>query len=74
MDDHHGGPVETGAPMDYAEHEKTYEVFLAGAKWGTMAIIVLLIAMAAGFFAGVGLIGSFILFVILNIAGAFLLR
>ncbi len=74
MDDHHGGPVETGAPMDYAEHEKTFEVFLAGAKWGTMAIIVLLIAMAAGFFAGVGLIGSFILFVILNIAGAFLLR
>jgi hypothetical protein len=74
MDDHHGGPVQTGAPMDYPEHEKTYELFLAGAKWGTMAIVVLMIAMAAGFFAGAGFIGSFILFVILNVAGVFLLR
>ena len=74
MDDHHGGPVQTGAQMDYAEHEKTYEVFLAAAKWGTMCIVILLIAMAAGFFAGVGLIGSLILFIILNIAGVFLLR
>jgi hypothetical protein len=74
MDDHHGGPLETGASMDYAEHEKTYEGFLAAAKWGTMVTVVLLIAMAAGFFAGAGLIGSFILFIVLNIAGVFLLR
>jgi hypothetical protein len=74
MDDHHGGPVETGAPMDYVEHEKTYEAFLAAAKWGTMVTVVLLIAMAAGFFAGAGLLGSLILFIVLNIAGVFLLR
>ena len=74
LDYHHSGPVETGASMDYAEHEKTYSMFLAGAKWGSMVVVVLLIAMAAGFFGGVGFLGSLILFVVLNIAGAFLLR
>jgi hypothetical protein len=74
MDDHHAGPVETGATMDYVEHEKTYELFLAGAKWGTMSIIVLMIAMAAGFYGGAGLLGSLIVFIVLNIAGVFLLR
>jgi hypothetical protein len=74
MDDHHSGPVETGAAMDYSEHEKTYELFLAGAKWGTMSIIVLMIAMAAGFYGGAGLLGSLIVFIVLNIAGVFLLR
>ncbi len=74
MDNHQGGPVEMGASMDYAEHEKTYNMFLVGAKWGTMVIVVLLIAMAAGFFAGAGIIGSLLVFIILNIAGVFLLR
>jgi hypothetical protein len=78
MDDHHAsgqsGPVELGAAMDYREHEKTYEMFLAGAKWGTMVIVVLMIAMAAGFFGGAGAIGSLALFIILNVAGVFLLR
>ncbi len=74
MDNHHSGPVETGAPMDYAEHEKTYSMFLAGAKWSTMVTVVLLIAMAAGFFGGAGFLGSLIVFIVLNIAGVFLLR
>jgi hypothetical protein len=47
------GPAETGAAMDYSEHEKTYALFLAGAKYGTIVIVVaLLIAMAAYFFTG----------------------
>jgi hypothetical protein len=74
MDDHHMGPVETGAPMDYREHEKTYSLFLAGAKWGTMMIVVLMLAMAGGFFAHGGLLGGLLLFVILNAAGFYLLR
>jgi hypothetical protein len=40
------GPAETGAAMDYSEHEKTYALFLAGAKYGTIVIVALLIAMA----------------------------
>jgi hypothetical protein len=73
MDDHHSGPAELGAPMDYAAHEKTYEFFLTAAKWGTMSIVVLMIAMAAGFYGGLGLLGGLVLFIILNIAGVFLL-
>ncbi|MGI2031073.1 aa3-type cytochrome c oxidase subunit IV [Rhizobium panacihumi] len=74
MEHHHSGPVETGAEMDYREHEKTYDGFLAGAKWGTMVTVVLLIAMAAGFFSGAGFLGGLIVFIILNVAGVFLLR
>jgi hypothetical protein len=72
--DNHSGPVETGAPMDYAEHEKTYEKFLAAAKWGSIHLVALLIAMAAGFFGGVGLFGGLVVFLVLAVAGVFLLR
>ena len=49
---HHSpaGPVETGAPMDYAEHEKTYHLFLGLAKYGALHVAALLIAMAFAFF------------------------
>lgn len=74
MDNHKAGPVETGAPMDYREHDKTYNAFLTAAKWGTMMVVVLLLAMLGGFFAGGGLLGGILLFVILNAAGFYLLR
>ncbi|MFB2550293.1 aa3-type cytochrome c oxidase subunit IV [Ensifer soli] len=74
MAEHHSGPVEMGAPMDYAEHEKTYTLFLAGAKYGTIFCVALLLAMAAYFFTGIGALASILLFVILNVAGAILLR
>ncbi len=74
MDNHQSGPVETGAPMDYSEHEKTYEMFLACAKWGTVHLVALMIAMAAGFFGGAGLLGGLIVFIVLSVAGVFLLR
>ena len=32
--------------MDYAEHEKTYKLFVAMTKWGTISVIVLMILMA----------------------------
>lgn len=74
MEHHHSGPVETGAEMDYREHEKTYDRFLSGSKWGAMAVVVLLIAMAVGFLSGGGFLGGLIVFIVLNIAGVFLLR
>lgn len=74
MAEHHSGPVETGAPMDYSEHEKTYILFLNLTKWVVVFCIALLIAMAAAFFGNVGFITSTILFVILTIAGVFALR
>ncbi|WP_394687955.1 aa3-type cytochrome c oxidase subunit IV [Hoeflea sp.] len=68
------GPVETGAEMDYSEHEKTYGMFLAGAKYGTIIVVALLIAMAAYFFTGAGAIVSFLLFLVLSIGGSILAR
>lgn len=31
--------------MDYAEHERTYALFTAMVKWGTVSVAILLIAM-----------------------------
>jgi hypothetical protein len=74
MAEHHSGPVEMGAPMDYPEHEKTYDLFIAAAKYGTLFCVALLIAMAAGFFTSAGFFSAVLLFIILNVAGFFLLR
>ena len=68
------GPVEMGAKMDYAEHEKTYSMFLALAKFGTLACVALMIAMAFGFFTSAGFFSATILFILINAVGVFLLR
>lgn len=68
------GPLETGARMDYVEHEKTYAMFLAFAKYGTIFCVALLIAMAFGFFGGGGFISSTILFVLIFALGSYLAR
>ncbi len=74
MAEHHSGPVEMGAPMDYPEHEKTYNFFIGAAKYGTLFCVALLIAMAAGFFTSAGFFSGILLFIILNVVGYFLLR
>lgn len=68
MAEHHAGPVETGASMDYKEHEKTYNGFLWVAKVGSALIASLLIAMAAGFFGHAGFLGGLFIFIVLSIA------
>jgi hypothetical protein len=73
MAEHHTGPAEVGASMDYAEHEKTYNGFLWAAKYGTMTIAVLLIAMTVGFFTGAGFFFSVLLFIVLTLAGFFVI-
>ncbi|MBO3762026.1 aa3-type cytochrome c oxidase subunit IV [Ciceribacter sp. L1K23] len=74
MSEHHTGPVETGAPMNYAEHEKTYDFFIAGTKYGTAILIALLVAMAAGFYTAAGFFGGIIVFIVLSIIGVFFMR
>lgn len=66
------GPLELGAPMDYAEHEKTYSGFLGLAKYGTLACVALMIAMAFGFFVG-GFISGLVVFSMVMAAGWMLL-
>lgn len=67
-------PVELGAKMDYAEHEKTYAFFLRLAKYGTLVCAALMISMAFGFFTSAGFFSALILFILINAVGAFLLR
>ena len=67
------GPVELGAEMDYREHEKTYTLFLALAKWVGITCAALLIAMAFGFFTSAGFFSATILFILLTAVGAYLL-
>ncbi|MCA1405970.1 aa3-type cytochrome c oxidase subunit IV [Ensifer sp. IC3342] len=74
MAEHHSGPVETGAPMDYSEHEKTYNLFLNATKFGTLFCATMLIAMAAAFFTTMGFFSSLVLLIILNVVGFLLLR
>ncbi len=73
MSEHHGGPVELGAKMEYSEHEKTYNGFLLASKYGTMLVCMLMIAMAVGFFTTGGFFGGLLVFIILSAAGFFIL-
>ncbi|MBW3096365.1 aa3-type cytochrome c oxidase subunit IV [Pseudohoeflea coraliihabitans] len=74
MAEHVEGPVESGAQMDYHEHEKTYAGFLAATKYGTLHLVTLMIAMAVFFFTGAGFFSSLILLIILSAIGVYLLR
>lgn len=38
---HHTPPA-----MDYGEHERTYQGFIVGAKWGSIAVCAILVLMA----------------------------
>lgn len=73
MGDKHNASQGDNPVMDYAEHDKTYAMFLAGTKWGTVACVGLMIAMAFGFFAGFGLIGGTIVWAIVIALGIILL-
>ncbi|MEX0956620.1 MAG: aa3-type cytochrome c oxidase subunit IV [Rhizobiaceae bacterium] len=68
------GPVETGAAMDYEEHEKTFNLFVALSKYGSLVCAALLVAMAFGFFGGGGFFSALILFVLIIAAGTYILR
>ncbi|TPI11761.1 aa3-type cytochrome c oxidase subunit IV [Mesorhizobium sp. B4-1-3] len=67
------GPVELGAQMDYAEHDRTYKAFLGLAKYGSLVCAAILIAMAFGFFVG-GFFSATILFILILAVGTLILR
>jgi hypothetical protein len=49
MADNHGTSADHSAghpAMDYAEHEKTYKLFIELTKWGTIFNVVILVLMA----------------------------
>ena len=65
--------TKVSTAMDYPEHEKTYDIFLKMSVWTIAFCVVLLIAMAFGFFGGGGLIGGTLLFFVLLAACYFAL-
>lgn len=67
-------PAETGAEMDYEEHERTYSLFLTLAKYTSLLVVAILIAMAFGFFTAAGFISSTILFLLICAVGVWFLR
>jgi len=73
MSDQTGADPEGGAPMDYEEHEKTFNLFMALTKWGTVVTAAVLIAMAFGFFAGGGFFGGLVVFILALIVAWFVL-
>jgi len=64
------GEIESA--MDYSEHERTYTAFLWLVKWGVIELLILMIAMAIGFFAGWGLVGGTLVFAVLTVAAVLL--
>lgn len=74
MAEHNTAPVEMGAEMDYPEHEKTYAMFLALSKFGTLGCIVIMVGMAIGFFTAAGFIGGTLAAIILFAVGSYLLK
>ena len=59
--------------MNYRQHDDTYELFLWLSRWTIVANIALLLAMAVGFYAGGGLFGGTLAFVIMMIIAFFIL-
>ena len=55
--------------MDYAEHEKTYKLFLGWPNMSRSFCVALLVAMAFGFFTNAGFFSSAILFLIICAVG-----
>ena len=68
-----GNHGEIANAMDYSAHERTYSGFLKLTKWTIAGCVSLLIAMAAGFFAGFGLFGGILVFAILSLASYFVI-
>lgn len=68
------GPVELGAEMDYAEHEKTFSLFINLTKYGSLICAALLIAMAFGFYTTAGFFSALVLFVVVCVVGWAILR
>lgn len=63
MAEHYDNEPLTTAPMDYAEHERTYEGFLLLVKYGTIATVAVLLGMLASLIASWGIFGGLFAFV-----------
>ena len=68
------GPVETGAQMNYPEHQKTYKNFITPAKYVSLVCFALLVAMSFGFFTNAGFFAAALFFFVIVGGLGYLLR
>ncbi|TPW30815.1 aa3-type cytochrome c oxidase subunit IV [Martelella alba] len=59
---------------DFAEHERTYRMFLRGTRVLTVLVIALLLGMAAGLIGPFGFLGGLILFIFASAIGLYSFR
>ena len=64
--------LDHGAPMDYPEHERTYDLFLKMTKYGTIVCVAIMIGMAFGFFVG-GWFTGLLAFIAVTVLGLIIL-
>ncbi|WP_182084991.1 aa3-type cytochrome c oxidase subunit IV [Aureimonas sp. ME7] len=62
-----------GTTMDYAEHDRTYMGFLALVKYGSIAIVAILLGMLVGLIIGGGIIMSVLTVIVFFVAASFVL-
>ena len=74
VDSHPQGVAETGAAMDYPEHERSFTLFVNLTKYTLLVCAAILISMAFGFFTTAGFFSSAILFIVICGVGGWLLR
>ncbi len=59
--------------MDYSEHDKTYAGFIWLTKWTTIALLIIMIALAFSTIGGGGLAGFFLVSIALGVLAWFVL-
>jgi hypothetical protein len=64
----HSGPAEVGAPMDYAEHERTFASFVALTRITILACLNTLIALTLFAFGSGGFWLGTLLIVLMSVA------
>jgi len=62
-----------GTTMDYAEHDRTYMGFLAMVKYGSIAIVAILVGMLAGLVASAGIILSVLAAIVFFLVASYIL-
>lgn len=62
MAEEHRDQTITYAEMDYAQHEKTYGLFLWLVKYGTIVTVAILLGMAVSLIGSWGILGGLFVF------------
>jgi hypothetical protein len=74
MANDHSNEAITSAPMDYPEHVRTYDGFIWLVKYGTIAVVAILLGMLASLIGNWGIFGGLFAFVASGALLSYILR